>query len=106
MTDTRESQRSETGALRLEPAISVDLSADDTQKKQGGWEALNKYVTGIGNTCMWFPLCVYLCVYLAQCKLLESLDFLGRTVDKNLPTNTGDTGLILGLRRFHMLWNS
>ena len=72
MTDTRESQRSETGALCLEPAIPLDLSTDDTKKKWGGG-ALIKYVTGIGNTCIWFPLCVYL----AQCKLLESLDFLG-----------------------------
>ena len=63
---------------------------------------------------MRFPLCVYLCVcvcvcvcvYLAQRKLLESLGFLGGTVDKNLPINAEDTGLIPGPGRFHMLWNN
>ena len=29
-------------------------------------------------------------------------DFPGGTMDKNLPANTGDTGLIPGLGRFHM----
>ena len=28
----------------------------------------------------------------------------GGTVDKNPPANTGDTGLILDLRRFHTPW--
>ena len=32
-------------------------------------------------------------------------DFAAGTVDKNLPANTGDTGLIPGLRRFRMLWS-
>ena len=30
------------------------------------------------------------------------MDFLSGTVDKNLPANSGDTGLIFGLGRFHM----
>ena len=29
-------------------------------------------------------------------------DFLGSTVDANLPVNAGDTGLIPGTGRFHM----
>ena len=33
-------------------------------------------------------------------------DFLGGPVVKNLPANEGDTGSILGLGRFHMLWVS
>ena len=34
------------------------------------------------------------------------LDFLGGTVDENLPVNAGDMGLIPGLERFHMLRSS
>ena len=30
------------------------------------------------------------------------LDFLGGTVDENLPVSAGDMGLIPGLERFHM----
>ena len=33
-------------------------------------------------------------------------DFPGGSVVKNLPTNAGDTGLIPGLGRFHMLWSN
>ena len=32
---------------------------------------------------------------------MESGDFLGGTVDKDLPANAGDTGLIPRLGRFH-----
>ena len=35
-------------------------------------------------------------------KNLELLDFPGGTVDKNLPANTGDTGLIPGPGRSHV----
>ena len=30
----------------------------------------------------------------------------GSTVDKNLPANAGDMGLIPGLERFHMPWSN
>ena len=33
-------------------------------------------------------------------------DFLGGTVDKNLPASAGDTDFIPGLGRFHVLWSS
>ena len=33
-------------------------------------------------------------------------DFPGDTVVKNLPANAGDTGLIPGPERSHMLWSS
>ena len=33
-------------------------------------------------------------------------DFPGGPVVKNLPVNTGDTGSIPGLGRFHTLWDS
>ena len=33
-------------------------------------------------------------------------DFLGDTVDKNLPANAGDKGLIPGAGRFHMSWGN
>ena len=36
----------------------------------------------------------------------EGKDFLGSAVDKNLPVNAGDMGLISGLGRFHMLWSN
>ena len=32
-------------------------------------------------------------------------DFAAGTVDENRPANTGDTGFIPGLRRFHVLWS-
>ena len=32
----------------------------------------------------------------------QGVDFPGGTVDKNLPANVGDTGLIPGPGRFHM----
>ena len=44
-----------------------------------------------------------LCFILLGLKLIK--DFTGCTVDKNLLANTGDTGLIPGLRRFRMLWS-
>ena len=31
------------------------------------------------------------------------MDFLGGTVDRNLPANAGDTGLISGPGKFHKL---
>ena len=31
-------------------------------------------------------------------------DFPGGTLEKNLPANAGDMGLIPGLGRFHMPW--
>ena len=34
------------------------------------------------------------------------MDFPGGTVGKNPPANAGDTGLIPGLRRFHMPQNN
>ena len=34
----------------------------------------------------------------------DFLDFLGGTVDKNLPANARDMGLILGPGRLHMPW--
>ena len=52
--------------------------------------------------------------YLSLCLSLNSFcdetsrtyisDFPGGMVDKNLPTNAGDTGSIPGPGRFHMLW--
>ena len=36
----------------------------------------------------------------------SSTDFPSGTVDKNLPANAGDMGLILGPGRFHMLWSN
>ena len=33
-------------------------------------------------------------------------DFPGGTVGKNLPASAGDTGSILDLGRFHMLWGN
>ena len=33
-------------------------------------------------------------------------DFLGDTVEKNLPANAGDMGLIPGPRRFHLSWSN
>ena len=36
------------------------------------------------------------------CKSKWILDFPGGVVDKNLPANTGDMGLIPGVGRFHM----
>ena len=33
-------------------------------------------------------------------------DFPGDTMNENLPTDEGDTGLIPGLGRFHMPWNN
>ena len=34
----------------------------------------------------------------------DFLDFLGGTVDKKLPANAGDMGLIPGPGRLHMPW--
>ena len=34
------------------------------------------------------------------------MDFPGGTVDKNMPTNAGEMGLIPGLGRFHMSWSN
>ena len=39
--------------------------------------------------CKWFKLTLQ--------------DFSGGTLGRNLPANAGDTGLIPGLERFHML---
>ena len=39
-------------------------------------------------------------------KNLNTLDFPGGTVVKNLPANAGDMGSISGLRTFRMLWNN
>ena len=36
----------------------------------------------------------------------EIQDFPGGTVDKNLPPNAGNRGLIPCLRRFHMPWSN
>ena len=36
---------------------------------------------------------------------IEAQDFAGGTVDRNLPADTEDTGLIPGPGRFHMLWS-
>ena len=33
-------------------------------------------------------------------------DFLGGTVDKNLPASAGDMDFIPGLGRFHLLWSN
>ena len=51
---------------------------------------------------IWFW--VYLEMYLFI--IYNFKDFLGGTVDKNLPANAGDTGLIPGPRRFHMPWSN
>ena len=34
------------------------------------------------------------------------MDFLGGTVDRNLPENAGNMGLIPGPGKFHMLWSN
>ena len=37
---------------------------------------------------------------------MYSQDFSGGPVDTNLPADAGDSGLIPGLGRFHMLWDN
>ena len=44
--------------------------------------------------------------YLLTSRVVTLGDFPGGTVDKNPPANTGDTGLIPGLERFHMPWSN
>ena len=43
---------------------------------------------------------------LFKAKVITIQDFLGGTVDRNPPTNTGDMGSIPGPGRFYMLWSS
>ena len=50
-------------------------------------------------------VCMYMCIYIYVCVCVYIyiiLGFPGGTVDKNLPANAGNVGLILGPRRFHM----
>ena len=60
----------------------------------------------------YLPTSVYITITLNQtCQCLSQVimhknirwDFPGGTVDKNLPANSGDTGLIPDPGRFHML---
>ena len=37
---------------------------------------------------------------------IEAQDFAGGTVDRNVPANTEDRGLIPGPGRFHRLWSN
>ena len=39
-------------------------------------------------------------------KINKLWNFLGGTVDENLPVNAGDTGWLPGLGRFHMRWSN
>ena len=61
---------------------------------------------GCGRTCIQWRCLISSQTIHIQIKYNKDLDFPGGLVIKNLPANSGDTGLIPGAGRFHMQWGS